>query len=404
MNKTVSSIIKLLISVGLGVLIIFLVAKNFEKPLKIKLDSKHFSKENSWELESWYTIPEYTMVGDTLAILKNENGLQKHMISIYEGEIVSKDIKPKSVVKPGDVMAKIKVDIWSITRDAFKRTNYFWIILSMLFALLSHISRSIRWQMLFEPMGYKPKLGNATGAVLVMYLANLAFPRLGEVLRCSVLARFEKIPIEKSLGTMITERAVDVISLLVIIVLCLILQNQIFVDFYKTYMGGDDGSGAIKYILLGIAILGCLVTFLLFKTGKLPFANKIESLVKGVWDGIKSIKDLKKPGLFIFHTIAIWVLYYLMIAVCFKALPETSNITLIAGLPTLAFGAFAMVAVQGGLGLYPYIVSKLMVMYGLAETIGYAFGWVIWSAQTLLVIIAGVAAYIFLNIYNSKRL
>ena len=400
-NSKLSSFIKFLISIGLGFLIIFLVAKNFEKPLKMKLGNE-FSKEQTWTLKKWADLPPYIMVGDTLAYLTNHIGETKPLVSIYEGEVVEQITKSQQEIVAGEAIAKVKVDIWKITKDAFARTNYFWIIISIIFALLSHISRGIRWQMLFEPMGYKPKTINAIGAVLVMYISNLAFPRLGEVLRCTVLARFEKIPMEKSLGTMITERAIDVLSLVIMMGLCFILQNQIFVDFYQTAMG-NGGDSTMKYIALGVIGLGAISAYFLYRKGKLPFADKIEGLVKGVWDGVKSIKDLRKPWLFIFHTVFIWLMYYLMIAVCLKALPETSNLTLLAALPMLCFGAIAMVAVQGGLGLYPYIISKLLVMYGIAETIGYAFGWVIWSAQTVLVVVAGLAAFIILGIYNRDK-
>lgn len=400
MNKSAASILKLIISLGLGFLIIFLVANNFKKPLKVKLDKKQFSNESVWTLQQWNGEADYINVGDTLAVFVNEKQESNYLVSIYEGSIVSKDIRTGATVVGGDVVSKVKVDIWKIIKEAFKKTNYWWIFLSIVIALTSHWSRAVRWQMLFEPLGYKPKIGNAFGAVLVMYMANLAFPRLGEVLRCSILARYEKIPIQKSLGTMITERAIDVICLLGVVGLCLILQRQIFIEFYNSFMPEGGNS---KFIILGGLAAAGLVALLLYKTGKLPFAAQIGNLVKGLWSGIISIKDLKRPGIFIMHTAFIWVQYYLMIAVCLKALPETSSVTFLAGFPMLFFGGIAMVAVQGGLGLYPYFISKILVMYGVAETVGYAFGWVIWSGQTALVIVAGLIAYFLLIAFNKDK-
>lgn len=269
--------------------------------------------------------------------------------------------------------------------------------------MISHISRSLRWQMMFKPIGYQVKFGNSFGAVLVMYLANLAFPRLGEVLRCSVLARFEKVPIHKSLGTMITERVIDVICLGVIFLAAIVLQREMFFEFYDNYMPKSQG-GALKFILLGAMAFLAGVTYLLYRTDRLPFRNKIRELAIGLWDGIKSVKELERPWLFLAHTVVIWICYYLMIAVCLEALPETKPVTFLAGLPMLFFGGIAMVAVQGGLGIYPYFISKILLIYGVAETTGYAFGWVIWTAQTALIILSGVAAYVFLNIYNKQRI
>lgn len=399
MKKSTASILKFIVSLSLGFLIIFLVARNFEKPLKVKLDKKLTSNSAMVKISGLNNEGEYINVGDTLVLLKDDNGEDLPVISIYEGEIVSNEFKIGDNIEAGQVVSKIKVDIWKIIKEAFQRTNYWWILLSVVLSLVSHASRAIRWQMLFEPMGYKPKFGNAFGAILVMYLANLAFPRLGEVLRCTMLARYEKIPVEKSLGTMITERAIDVICLLGVVGLCLILQRQIFIEFYNSFM---PESGNSKYIILGaLAVLG-LVALGLFKSGKLPFADKIEGLVKGLFAGIISIKDLKRPVAFVLHTIFIWLMYYFMTAVCIYALPETSGITMLSALPILFFGGIAMVAVQGGLGLYPYFASKILLMYGVAETVGYAFGWIIWSGQTAMVILAGLVAYFLLIALNKE--
>jgi len=393
----------MLISIGLGVLIIFLVARNFAKPLKVKLESAVFNESDLWIVQSWEDGKDYIYVGDTLGVFKNESGISEPVLSIYEGELVSEALDSGQEVPTGEIVARVKVDIWKIISDAFKRANYWWLLLSLVVSLLSHASRAARWKMMFKPLGHNVRFGNAFGAVLVMYLANLAFPRLGEVLRCSILARFEKVPIHKSLGTMITERVVDVISLGVVFVLCIILQRSIFIDFYYNYMPQEQG-GYLKFIILGGGLLFFVAGFFLYRSGRLPFGNKIKELAIGLWDGIKSVKDLEKPWLFFAHSVFIWVCYIVMITVCLKALPETSSVTLLAGLPLLFFGGIAMVAVQGGLGLYPYFISKIILMYGVVETTGYAFGWVIWSAQTALVIVAGVIAFLFLTVFNKKQL
>jgi len=378
-----------------------LVANNFKKPLKIKVDKSQVPVESTWTLKEWNTIGAYTLVGDTLGWIENTNAEVIPIFSIYEGEIQSKEMKEGDAIASGAVIAKIKVDIWKVTRDAFGRANYWWLLLSVVLSMLSHISRAIRWKMLYKPMGYHPTTGNAFGAVLVMYLSNLALPRLGEVLRCTIINRYEKIPMSASVGTLITERAIDVLSLLILMGACFLFQNQIFLDFYNEYM--PDSGGNLKFIILGGGLLGAIIMYLLYKSGHLPFAEKIKGLVSSLWKAVISIKDLEHPLLFLGHSIFIWTMYLLMTAVCFYALPETSNITLLAALPTLFFGGIAMVAVQGGLGLYPYFVSKILMMYGLAETAGYAFGWVLWTAQTTIVVIAGLIAYVVLMIVNKEK-
>lgn len=401
MKKSTASILKLTASISLCVVIIGLVLLSFQKPTKVKLDKKIFENNVTLEINELNKEGEYIYVGDTLAMLEDRNGQTIPVLSIYEGFVLSHDFKPGDVVEAGQVISKIKVDIIKIVKEVFKRTNYFWILLSVLLSLAAHAVRAVRWQMLFEPIGYKPGFGNTYGATLVMFLANLAFPRLGEVLRCSILARYEGIPIEKSIGTMITERAIDVVCLVMFIGLCLILQGQFFIDFYNEFM---PKSGYTKYLILGVLAFAALGFFILYRSGKLPFTNKLEVLLTGLFDGVTSVKDLKRPWVFIGHTLVIWILYFYMIAVCFNALPETSSVTMLAAIPVIIFGSVSMVAVQGGLGLYPYFVSKILLMYGVVEAVGYAFGWIVWSAQTLVVIITGLIAYLGLMIFNKVKI
>ena len=397
MKKSTASILKLIASIIIGIAIIGLVLLSFQKPTKVKLENKIFGNNVTLEINELNKQGEYVYVGDTLALLEDSNEHIIPVISIYEGVVVSYEFKPGDLVEADQVLTKIKVDIIKIVKEVFKRTNYFWILLSVLLSLTAHAVRAVRWQMLFEPMGYKPGFGNTYGATLVMFMANLAFPRLGEVLRCSILARYEDIPIEKTIGTMITERAIDVVCLVLFIGLCLMLQGQIFIEFYNEFM---PKSGYTKYIILGILAFTGLGVFGLYKSGKLPFASKLGVLLSGLFDGLTSVKDLKRPWVFVGHTLVIWILYFYMVAVCFNALPETSSITMLAAIPIIIFGSVSMVAVQGGVGLYPYFASKILLMYGVVEAIGYAFGWIVWSAQTLVVIVTGLIAYLGLLIFN----
>ena len=290
--------------------------------------------------------------------------------------------------------------------DSFKRANYSWLILLMFFGLGSNFFRAQRWRLLLRPLGYNPNYWNTFSAVMIMFFANLAFPRLGEVLRCSILAKYEKVPVEKSLGTMVLERIIDLICILALGGIILLLEYQRFYKFFA------DIFGKINFVKLGaiaaIAIVvGVVVFYFLNKKKKVHDEivreeNVIISKLKGLWLGIISIKDLDEKWEFIFHTIMIWACYIMMPYFGFKCLEETSNLGWTAAMAAVFFGGFAMVLTQGGVGAFQIVMEKILATYGIASVIGLSYGWISWSVQTISVIIAGILSLIFLAVYNKE--
>lgn len=296
---------------------------------------------------------------------------------------------------------------------SLEKANYWWIILAILLGICSHFSRTLRWKMLLEPIGYKPKTSNVFFAVFIGYLANLALPRLGEVSRCGVLTRYEKIPFTKSFGTVITERAIDMFVFAILFFANIFAQRAILYGYIEQHLykplatkfrPGIDFEGAltrISFISL-IIIVALLIIFRHSIHLSKPY-QKITSIIKGFWEGILSVTKLKKPWLFVFHSLFIWFMYLMMSWVVFLSLPGTRELGLDAGLSVVLFGTIGIIIVQGGIGIYPLIVAETLLIYHIPKSTGYAMGWLIWSAQTIMMIIAGSISLILLPIFNRKK-
>ena len=296
---------------------------------------------------------------------------------------------------------------------SLKQANYWWIILAILLGVGSHYSRTLRWKMLLEPLGYKPKTYNVFFAVFIGYLANLALPRLGEVSRCGVLTRYEKIPFTKSFGTVITERAIDMCVFTLMFFANIFAQRTILYGYIERNLyeplsakikPGINFEGAITRISI-LTLIIILALFFIFRQVILlstPY-QKIISIIKGFWQGILSVTKLKRPWLFIFHSLLIWFMYLMMSWVVFLSLPGTRDLGLDAGLSVLLFGTIGIIIVQGGIGIYPLIVAETLLVYHMPKTTGYAMGWLIWSAQTFMMIIAGSVSLLLLPIFNRNK-
>ncbi|SFE92473.1 hypothetical protein SAMN05518672_11278 [Chitinophaga sp. CF118] len=310
--------------------------------------------------------------------------------------------------------------IWLVTHNltekekqdivmAFKRANYWLIIPVILVGVASHWYRAVRWKLLMAPLGYKPTTLNTFFAVMVGYLVNLAIPRLGEVTRCGIVARYEKVPVDKLVGTMIAERAVDLLLLILIMIGTVVVQIDLVSAFFiehvvKPVQGKADKVGGINgWIILAVAVVIIVLIFLgirILSRSKVGLA--IKNMARGVWTGFLSIGKMEKKGWFIFYSILIWALYFTMMYLGFMCMEETRNLGLKAALSVLAFGSVGMIVTQGGIGAYQLIVQETLLLYGVAYTTGYAFGWIVWSAQTLLVVILGFGSLIALPIYNKN--
>ncbi len=285
-------------------------------------------------------------------------------------------------------------------KTSFKTANYWWVGLSLFFGILSHFSRAYRWRFLLEPLGYNPKFANSIMAVLVGYLVNLTIPRAGEIARATAISKYEDIPFEKAFGTIVSERIADVIMLLGIIATAFFLQTKLLTD----YLFKDDTSNSYNFwfIIIGFAIVGSLLFWLIQKSNN-PFLKKIQNFVYGLIQGVISIFKMKKKWAFIFHTIFIWTMYFLMFYAVTFALPETTHLPFGAIIVGFVVGGLSMALTNGGLGTYPVFVASAITLYGIDENPALAFGWIMWTAQTLMVLFFGGLSFILLPIYNRDK-
>lgn len=280
-----------------------------------------------------------------------------------------------------------------------KEANIFWVGISLFLGLLGHISRAIRWNYLLEPLGFKPKIINNVLMIFMAYLANLGVPRTGEILRATALATYEGVPFEKGFGTIVTERIIDLFMLLVVIVITLLLQTDIVISFFEDRGFGLNGI----FMLLGIGILGFLFFVLFIRKSRSKIALKIKTFVNGLLDGVFSIFKMKRKWAFAFHTLFIWSCYVGMMWVIKFTVPATAGLTMSEILVAFVFGAFAMASTNGGVGLFPILVSKALALFGIQEVSGDAFGWIMWISQTLMNIIFGAISFLLLPLLNRNK-
>ena len=294
---------------------------------------------------------------------------------------------------------------------SFKVANYNWVILVIILGICSHLLRSLRWLILLEPMGYRPSLKNSFYAVMIGYFANMAFPRLGEFTRCGIVAKYEKIPFTKALGTVITERALDILIFFCLALMTILTQigkihNYIQANIYPRIQGKFTNllTNKIFLLILLLAVLLLILSFIILrkKLAHLKTYQRIVHIIKNFWLGLKSLGQIRHPFLFIIYSLAIWCLYYLMLYLCFFCFPQTSSLSPGAGLSALVLGSIGIMITPGGIGLYPAIIQETMVLYGIARTTGLALGWISWAAQTGMILTVGGISLILLS-FNKKN-
>jgi len=299
---------------------------------------------------------------------------------------------------------------WIKLKQGLKITNYYWILVSVLLGLYSHYIRAIRWKMLIKPMGYNPKVSNIFLSVLIMYFTNIIIPRAGEVARCTALARVEKIPASKLIGTMIVERIADMITMILLVILVIVINLGIVKEFFVQNPGITVNLIrllSISNIILGITVIVLiLILFFVLKPFKNTiFGEKLKKVKHEFKEGIKSILLLENRWYFIGCSFFIFACWLFMLYAVFKAYPPTSHLSIEAGMFTFLMGGLAMLApVQAGIGAWHYMVIKSLFLYGIAEEYGKIFALVAHSSTNLIYLIFGLAAIILLPVLNRCKL
>ncbi|MCR4827724.1 MAG: flippase-like domain-containing protein [Bacteroidales bacterium] len=291
--------------------------------------------------------------------------------------------------------------------------GWFFIMLSVAAIVAADLIRAARAELLLKSIHYKPRFSMMFYSVMVCYLANLALPRLGEVLRCTFLQRYENVPFQKSLGTVILERAVDLVCWIFLLIIAMLLNNgllsQLVVDqetgvTLQEWFAQKGLSYIGNYLIYIIIAIVILLVILIRATRnwwqKKPALVKIANFFKGIWHGFISIKDIPKPWHFVFWTVAMWVCYFFGVYLFFHALPYLQHIGPGAAFSVLVFGTIAFIISQGGLGAYPLITAGIVMLYGISYPQGLAAGWIGWILQTAVSLVLGFFSLAVTSFYK----
>lgn len=286
-------------------------------------------------------------------------------------------------------------------RDAFysglANADYFWFGVAVIIGMFAHLMRAIRWNSLLVPIGQRAKLGNRFYAVMIGYLANYAFPRLGEVTRCGVIKTSDDVPFSEAFGTVVVERIVDFFCLGLIFLIVLLMQfaqlQSLWLEFIWTpaseKLAGFTSSPVKIAIVAGSLIL--VVAAFMFLRKKV--GGKVREFLVGIKEGILSVRKVKRPVVFILQSLSIWAGYYLALYVCFFCFPETSSLTLNSALILILFGTFGVAFTPGGIGAYQFIITEIMIAIAPhTEGAAASFSWLSWGSQVFTVVLfTGVA-------------
>jgi glycosyltransferase 2 family protein len=305
----------------------------------------------------------------------------------------------------------IDAEKWRQLVAALKQARL-WIFFPVLFLLLlSHWLRAIRWKMLIEPLGHKPSSLNVFFGVMVGYFVNLGAPRLGEIVKCTVLARYEKLPADKLVGTIVAERAFDLLCLIIVCGVTIALEFDVIGQFAWNSIAPvfQTKAGRFSYIRIGIILGGLVliffvVRFIFRRYLHLNFIQKFKAILVGILHGLTSIRLVKNKWLFLFHTLAIWVLYLVSTWLGFYVLQETKHLGIAEACAVLVMGSIGMIISPGGVGAYPLFIQQTVSLYGIpADPYGLALGWLLWLGQFIIFIVFGALSFILLPTINRKR-
>ena len=281
----------------------------------------------------------------------------------------------------------------------FYEINYLWVFVGIFLGALSHISRSYRWKYLIEPLGYKLGFINSVLAVFSAYLINYTIPRAGDIARATMISKYEKIPLDKTLGTIVAERAVDVICILTIIAIGLIFEFNRISDKLIPLIENTEISVIIIYV--GVIILILFVSNRVLRKSK--YYKYILNFFSGIIEGLTIIFKMEKRVPFILHSIFIWLMYILMFWATSMAFFELHEVAFYQFIISFTLAAISIMLSNGGIGIYPLAVEESLGWYGVQSTTGLAFGWVSWLSQTMMVIIFGGLSLFILPFINRNK-
>ena len=283
-------------------------------------------------------------------------------------------------------------------KSYFKNANYSYIFLGLFVAFLGNASRAYRWKFALEHMGYKTSFYNNFMAVNIGYLLNLTVPKSGEISRALIVKKYENVPFDKGFGSIVAERIIDMIVLLLFMALAVFLQYDIVKSFIL------DKIPFQKLLIFSIiSLLAGIALLLIYIYSKAKWVLFIKQKISGLKEGVLSIFHMKKKVEYLLHTAFIWFSYLFMFYITLFVIPETSTLSIGAIISAFVVGSIAIAFTNSGFGSYPFLISKILLFYTISETAGNAFGWIVWTSQMVLVLIMGVLSFLFLPIFNRNR-
>lgn len=290
-----------------------------------------------------------------------------------------------------DEIDKIKI--------SFRKANYYYILLSLVIALVGYWSRAYRWKYSLNHLGYTTKFSNNLLTVCVSYFVNLTVPRSGEITRAALLKKYEDVPFDKAFGTIVAERIVDLMIFLLFVLVGFVSQ---FDQIYQFLLSRNVSFQTFIYAAIAGVIL-FIVFILIWIYAEWEIILKLKQKLSGLVEGITTVYKMKDKWNYIFHSFFIWITYLAMFYVTIFALPETTNLSFDIVVMGFIFGSLAVGFTNGGLGAYPFSIALIFSLYGITKDVGTAFGWLVWTSQTVLAILLGLLSYLLLPILNRKK-
>jgi len=282
---------------------------------------------------------------------------------------------------------------------SFQKANYYYILLSLIIAIIGYWSRAYRWKFALNHLGYQTKFSNNFFTVCVSYLVNLTVPRSGEISRAALLKKYEDVPFDKAFGTIVAERIVDLLIFFLFVLIGFISQ---FDEIYKFLLSKNIS----LYSLIATGIIGLLlfvVFIFIWIYAEWKIILKLKQKLSGLLEGMATVYKMDKKWEYIFHSFFIWFSYLMMFYVAIFALPETSTISFDIVIMGFIFGSLAVGFSNGGLGAYPFSIALIFSLYGISNNVGTAFGWLVWTSQTILAILLGLISYVLLPVLNRNK-
>lgn len=280
-------------------------------------------------------------------------------------------------------------------------TDWGWMIFSLFFGVMSHLLRGWRWRLTLEPLGFRPRTGDCVDAIFISYAANLLLPRVGEVSRCGVLSRYDDVPFVKSLGTVVTERLLDMLCMILLSGITFLLQMPVFLTFFH-----ETGTKipSVTHLLTSVwfyIVLFCTigVILLLYRLlSMLSFFEKVKGMVINLFEGIISLRNVQRMPLYLLYTLLIWICYFFHFYLTFYCFDFTDDLGLLAGLVMFVAGTLAVIVpTPNGAGPWHFAVITMMMLYGVNVTDAGIFALIVHGVQTLLVIILGLWGWLHLQ-------